>query len=354
MTENTELTARREENFALGRLQPQNVNELFFFAKQVSASNMFPGVDTPEKAFLLMSQGIELNLSPLQAVRELNIINGRVDVPASVRAANIQASPKTSMWAVESDDSHCTITAERADRKGQYTVTIRAEDMSLADKNKHKEHMADWLYARAVRRASRQFFADLNLGLGSDETPEPERVIDVAVVERQVAQPTQPCVNPGCGGTLYLRGAHNGGGFMACDRCSATSPPTDEMRDLIRGHKTVDALPEPTAPPEGRDATPEEIAALASDNVDPVIHPDTVVIDTETGEEIEAARAAWTKAIIAELKAHANTKGPSPEHKRVLDNFGWLAAPGTTKEWLAGLNVETVELLRAELLAVHA
>ena len=241
----------------LRSLKPQDVKQLAWFCNQAAASGLFRtsagGNSTRAisggEAFLLASQGVELGLSPLQSLRELNIINGRVDIPASVRAALIAASPKVTEWDVDADDTFCTIKAKRRDRTNGVTVTVRAEDLPSADRNRHQSHMEDWLYARAVRRISRQYFPDLNLGMETDSYPM-EQLVE-ARVERVVEAEKAAGTDDGaygfhdeCGGALSLHtNTRTGGAFLLCDKCNATFPPPQAIRDAMR-------RPEPVVDPE--------------------------------------------------------------------------------------------------------
>lgn len=234
---------------ALGALKPQDVKQLAWFCNQAAASGLFrtsaggnsTRAITGGEAFLLASQGVELGLSPLQSLRELNIINGRVDIPASVRAALIAASPKVTLWEVDSESTFCTIRAKRRDRTNGSTVTVKLEDLPSADRNRHQNHLEDWLYARAVRRISRQYFPDLNLGMETDSYPM-EQVVEaraerLAVIEHEAGTDDgEYGLHDECGGKLSLHtNTRTGGAFLLCDKCNATFPPPQAVRDVMRG-----------------------------------------------------------------------------------------------------------------------
>jgi len=325
MTETQELIPRREENFSLGRLMPQNIKELYWFAERVAESGMFPNVANAKSAFLMMAQGVELGLSPLQSLRELNVINGRVDVPASVRAARIQSSPKTEVWNVESDDNHCTIRTKRRDRSSGYVVTIRREDMPQADIAKHKTHMADWLFARAVRRASRQYFADLNLGMETDDSPEPDRVINIAAVEKTVGDEAVGTCEE-CGEPTYLHPNRKGGVYSECKNGHRQSPP-QEVRDVVRGRS--DEFVEP-----------EFLENIESEPRDP------------NSEEVVELRKEWTEEILNALHDDMVNNAPHAIHKSVLTNWGW---DGKMKvaDWLDSKTLEDLSDFHDEIMAVE-
>jgi hypothetical protein len=368
----------------LSQLQPQNVKELAWFAQEASASGLFTITETGNRkrplngkeCFLLMSQGVELGLSPLQSLRELNIINGRVDIPASVRAAKIASSPKVTLWDVESDDTHCIIKAKRRDRDNSVTVEIKLESMSQGDKTRHASHLADWLYSRAVRRISRQYFPDMNLGMGQEQEFE-RTVVDVAAIEQAsgLAQSVGACEK--CGGAAYLRPNKSGGVYAQCEKCGYRQAPPQAVRDTVRGRMDdfAEQLPDATVIGEdGRDPTPEELEELnepggSDTGADGV---PTGVEGTDGGEEVSgsdvpdallgpgegdggdasspddagaaAYRARLTDQLLAQLKAHMVDGAPHQDHVFVMSTHGWDKRTKVSK-WLEALPVEVLEVL---------
>jgi len=245
----TAMIVPASEPGELAQLRPHNLQQLAWMAKQVAGSGLFKvsergGVKrnvTEKEAFLQMSQGIELGLSPLQGMRELNIIDGRVDIPASVRAAKIAQSKKTTQWEVDADDTFCTIRAKRSDRSNGVEVTVRAEDLPSSWRTRHADHLEDSLYARAVRRISRQYFPDLNLGMETETYPV-ETVIDarverLAVIEQEAGTSDgEYGLHDECGGVLELHtNTRTGGAFLRCPKCNASFPPPQPVRDAMRG-----------------------------------------------------------------------------------------------------------------------
>lgn len=327
---NTELIPHRQENFALGRLMPETRKELYADAQRAAASPMFPNVTTPEAAFLMMGQGIELGLTPFQALRELVIISGKVDVPASVRAAKIASSPKVSIWDVDADDDHCTITAKRRDRDNECVVTVKIEDMSQADRNKHREHLEDWLYARAVRRISRRYFPDLYLGMESDDSSDPDKIINIAAVEKEVGDRESVGICEQCGKPTYLHPSRNGGVYSECADGHRQSPP-QEVRDAVRGR--------------GQEFNADEEVAfqLGASPAEP---------HAPTPEQETQLRNEWTHEIVKVLVADMTDNIPHALHKAVLTNWGW-DGDMRVADWLATLELGQVADLRDELALVE-
>lgn len=337
----TDLITAAPTTTSLSKMMPQSLVELGQLAAKVAASGMFTVrkkvggqyKDVPytqSEAFLLMSQGVELGLSPLQGIRELNIIEGRVDVPPAVRAARICASSKVTLWDVDADDTHCVIAAKRSDRENGCQVEVKAADMPAGDVARHKDHLEDWLYARAVRRISRRYFPDLNLGIeqGGWE-PDESRIIDVREVERIVGEDTAPEYPPceHCGGTVDLIPNHTGGAFLACRECKRTTSPPQGVRDVIRG--SGDTLSVATVE-ETRDV---EGPTMRDGDKVTVTHKVTQPLDVTIASNAEATAAA--DALDAELAA--GEVPPTPEEAAELQSYA--------ERFTAGLIAAIVEAL---------
>ena len=57
---------------------PQTMDEAYRMAKAVCMAGMAPkGMDTPEKAMIAIMRGLEIGLTPFQALDRITVINGR-------------------------------------------------------------------------------------------------------------------------------------------------------------------------------------------------------------------------------------------------------------------------------------
>lgn len=347
-----EITLHREPDpeYNLARFMPQDLTQLVKLAETASKSGVF-GAITPQQATMICLHGAELGINPLQALREINLIQGRVFPSASLVSALIQRSGQIEKWEVEADSDHCTIRARRKGRDSEAVVTVRKEDIKQADlaKQNWKDFGEDMLVARAVRRMARRHFADLLVGIQEAEEYD-RQVIDVATVERQVgvAESTDACSE--CGGQCYLHPNHKTGGvYLECTTCHHRQAPPDAVRDAIRGRtedfaEVIDVpLPEPLALGAGPDGLDFVEAEEEAPFVKPTSLPDP--------EEIARATKAWTAEIIAELKARMNGKEMDDEHRFMLGTFGWDHKTKVSV-WLASLEWESLEKLRGELVPV--
>ena len=305
----------------LERLVPQDMAQLAWMAKTLASSGMFlkslaQGRTAPLNAaetFVVMQEGIGLGLSPLQALREIAVVESRgrlTTIPsARVVSGRIQADPRLESWEATGDATSFTVKAKRKGRPA-IEVTVSVEEFSQAEVNRHLEHLEDWLFARAVRRLARRGFSDMLLGIYVGGEPE---VVDAVTVN--VAALERDAGTDGVygrhddGGSWILCGGPNGGAYLRCERCGATSPPPQEIRDVMRGRAEeyrIEApapTQSPTQPPleEGeRPITPADLEGVATavpeapeglppigNPVPGVPHPiDVPDIDPERGEEV--------------------------------------------------------------------
>lgn len=355
MSDSQELIPHRQENFSLGRLMPQNVRELAWFAGEASKSNLFQTSAggnqtrplTTGEAFMLMSTGIELGLTPLQGLRDLSLIKGKVDVPPAVLAAKIASDPRVTLWDPEGDEKTFEIRAKRSDRENGCVVHITWEDISQADQQKHVQHAEDFLYARCVRRIVKRYFSDLKYGLASNVVEKQTRVIDVSAVEREVGleKSEQPC--PECPGTMYLHASGNGGVYSQCATCGHRQSPPQEVRDAVRG-RTDELRVDNT-----------EMTNMSQEYIDQHVNPEpgfpnfaTVDGRDPTPEERVELRKDWTKEILKALHDNMVDNVPHFVHKTVLVNWGWDGKQKVA-EWLETKTLDELSDFHDEIMAVE-
>ena len=88
----------REESKAVvnvGRkgLELSDMDSMFRFAKAVSISGLAPkGLDKPESIFVAVQMGLELGLSPMAALQNIGVINGRPGIYGDAALALVRAS----------------------------------------------------------------------------------------------------------------------------------------------------------------------------------------------------------------------------------------------------------------------
>lgn len=74
-------------------LQLQDMDGLFRFAKAVSMSGLAPkGIETPEAVFVAVQMGLEIGLTPMAALQNIAVINGRPGIYGDAALALVRAS----------------------------------------------------------------------------------------------------------------------------------------------------------------------------------------------------------------------------------------------------------------------
>lgn len=78
-----------------GGVQLTTQDEILSFCKIVANSKLAPkGMETPEALFVAVQMGLEIGLSPLQAVQNIAVINGRPSVWGDAALALVKGHPE--------------------------------------------------------------------------------------------------------------------------------------------------------------------------------------------------------------------------------------------------------------------
>ena len=183
--------------------EPTDLDQAFRMAQILVSSGLTPrGVDTPQKAFLIMAQGRELGLSTMQALGNIYVVEGKVSLSSDLMAAMVLKSSVCEYLRV------VEMTAERATyaakRKGgnEFRFSFSWEDATkagLTGRATYKANPADMLRHRALSKCVRAVFPDVVAGLYSRD--EAEDIIDVSprqtvaeVVHAAAETATQPAL----------------------------------------------------------------------------------------------------------------------------------------------------------------
>ena len=181
--------------------EPTDLDQAFRMAQILVSSGLTPrGVDTPQKAFLIMAQGRELGLSTMQSLGNIYVVEGKVSLSSDLMAAMVLKSSVCEYLRV------VEMTAERATyaakRKGgnEFRFSFSWEDATkagLTGRATYKANPADMLRHRALSKCVRAVFPDVVAGLYSRD--EAEDIVDVTprqgVVE-VVQQATEAAKTP--------------------------------------------------------------------------------------------------------------------------------------------------------------
>ena len=177
-------------------LTPSTFGELVQFAKMASNSTLVPRdyAGKPENVMLAVQMGSELGLSPMQAIQNISVINGRPAVWGDAMLGLVRASPlcedviETVEGEGEARAATCTVK-----RRGATPVTVRfsaadAKRAGLLGKPGPWQQYPDrMMRMRARGFALRDAFPDVLRGLISGE-----EAADIPVVFNDVSVPREP------------------------------------------------------------------------------------------------------------------------------------------------------------------
>lgn len=184
-------------------IEPQNFGEMWRMAEAMYASRMFPAAQNPEQALAIMLKGRELGLPVMQALTEIFVIKGKIQLSASLMAGLILRSGAAEYFAcVESTPERATYTTKRrGDPTGEKRLTYTFKDAQAAglvkDDGGYRKHPAALLRARATTNLGRMVYPDVLAGCYTpDEIAEivPEQ-ISVRVDSPPLAPVAAPVVS---------------------------------------------------------------------------------------------------------------------------------------------------------------
>lgn len=186
----------------------RDIGELNSVACTVAKSGLF-GAKSPEQAYVAIATGIELGLKPMQALRNIVVIQGKPTFSADGAFAVVRNHPEYGgiEWVKQdAQEASCKIT--RVSKGGTLKETFvgsfsmkEAAAAGLANKDNWKHYPARMLRARALSFACRDAFPDVLNGLYTPDeirevteadTPVPkEREIKAEVTDTAPAQPAE-------------------------------------------------------------------------------------------------------------------------------------------------------------------
>lgn len=127
---------------------------------------------------MCMIKGRELNMSPMEAVEQLDVINDQVTMRAQAMNKRVRQCGH-SVTVVAWDKEKCSIKGVRKDTGDEMIVTYTIEDAILAGltgKNNWKNHPKSMLFARAMSALARSHFPDCLYGVYTPDEVEEIKV----------------------------------------------------------------------------------------------------------------------------------------------------------------------------------
>lgn len=167
-------------DLAVSNLMPQTQAEKYEMAGVLCKSGLIPqGLNTPEKVFVALQWGHELGLSPMVAVNNVAVINGKPTLSADIMSAVVKRSPEYGgiKWIEMSDTkAECEITrvlpnGEKEVQRSCFTMDD-AVKAGLAGRDVWKKYPRRMLKHRCLSYGLKDVFPDLLAGLYDPEEME--------------------------------------------------------------------------------------------------------------------------------------------------------------------------------------
>ena len=188
-------------DLAVSNLMPQTQAEKYEMASVLCKSGLIPsGLNSPEKVFVALQWGHELGLSPMVAVNNVAVINGKPTLSADIMSAVVKRSPEYGgiKWIEMSDTkAECEITrvlpnGEKEVQRSCFTIDD-AVKAGLAGRDVWKKYPRRMLKHRCLSYGLKDVFPDLLAGLYDPEEMESVQSEKTApTTERNVTPVEEP------------------------------------------------------------------------------------------------------------------------------------------------------------------
>jgi len=118
-------------------VQLTSIEDLFRFSRAVVAAGLCPkGLEKPESVFIAIQMGLELGISPMAALQNIGVINGKPKIYGSMPLALVRASGQLE-WIKETiegtgDNRKAVCTTKRRGESDPKTTTFSVQDAKIA------------------------------------------------------------------------------------------------------------------------------------------------------------------------------------------------------------------------------
>lgn len=161
--------------------------ELIELAKMVAPGTLLPATyrNQPANLLIAFNLGVELGISPMQALYDIYVVNGRPSMSANLMAALVRRAGHK--LHVTGDDKACTATLTRSDMPDDpfaFTWTIEmARNAQLAGKDTWKFYPATMLRCRAISEACKAGASECLKGITLSTEEARDMVVEGELVE---------------------------------------------------------------------------------------------------------------------------------------------------------------------------
>lgn len=140
--------------------------QLRFAAALVKSGFLPPHLKTPEQALVVVLTGKELGLSPMQSIRSIAVVSGKVVLSADLILALLGRAGVKHQW-IETTDTKATIRLSR-DGYEPYTHSFtieEAERAGLMSNQVWRKYAPAMLRARCISASARAYAPDVAMGM---------------------------------------------------------------------------------------------------------------------------------------------------------------------------------------------
>lgn len=155
-----------------------SMSELDVLAKRISSSTLIPVAyrGKPDDCFVAMLLGNELGIAPLQAINNIDVVEGRPSPRAKLRQALAERHPDCEYFRlVSSSDTEATFETKKRSHPAPVRLTFTIEQATkagLTRKATYQQHPAAMLVARCSARLADWVYPSSTLGLPPEDYTE--------------------------------------------------------------------------------------------------------------------------------------------------------------------------------------
>jgi len=173
----------------------KSFDEMMRVADTLLKSGFLPNsIKTPAQAVSIILMGREVGLPEMQALRSINVIQGKPTLSAELMLALFSARVNGESKVNKSDETECVITFKRPGREPhtqRFTIE-QARKLGFATKDNYNKQPATMLQWRCVSAGLRFYAPDAIAGisytpdeLGAEVNPETGEVIDLSLAREE-------------------------------------------------------------------------------------------------------------------------------------------------------------------------
>lgn len=175
-----------------------DISELNQWGQFAIQAGLIPQGTTLPQAMAIIQTGKEIGLRPMQSLRSMNFVRGRLTMSVQLQLALAKQRGVTILEMKETDNA-CTITLERTNEKVTCTYTLEdAKKAGLVKQDgNYDKYLKQMLRWRATGDCLRMIAPDLVMGLLSPEEAETiEKFTPAPVIDTQKQMPTPKPMEP--------------------------------------------------------------------------------------------------------------------------------------------------------------